>query len=153
MHIRFEDDQLINYIGDVALGCRIDSLELILSSEGVMKKDSFKINKLDIYWENQAKILIPSDLLNNNIKDGKLEENYYTNLKKIKFQQFNYLPGTKFIIENFSCMGKLGTKSTATGKMDLFGKRDNSYKMFIQFASSEININLFPDLLIIKNNF
>ena len=50
-------------------------------------------------------------------------------------------------------MGKFGTKSTAKGKMDLFGKRDNSYKMFVQFASNEVNINLFPDLLIIKENF
>ena len=58
LHIRFEDDQLINYTGDIAFGCKIDSLELILSSEGVMKRDSFKINKLNIYWESPAKILI-----------------------------------------------------------------------------------------------
>jgi hypothetical protein len=46
IHIRFEDDQLINYTGDLALGIKIDFLELILSSEGVMKRDSIKVNKL-----------------------------------------------------------------------------------------------------------
>ena len=153
LHIRFEDDQLINYNCDIALGCKIDLLEIILSSEGVMKKDSCKINKLNVYWENPSKILIPSDLLNMSINDGKLDENYYTNLKKIKFQQFKYTPNTKFIIENFSCMVKFGTKVVNMGKMDLFSKSSNDYKFFIHFASNEINLNFFPDLMIINDNF
>ena len=153
LHIRFEDDQLINYTGDIALGCKIDSFELILSSEGIMKKDSLKISKLNIYWENPAKILIPSDLLHTSINDGKLDEKYYTNLKKIKFQQFKYTPNTKFIIENFSCAVKFGTRIVNRGKMDLFGKNSNEYKFYIQFASNEINFNIYPDLLIINDNY
>ena len=153
LHIRFEDDQLINYNCDIALGCKIDLFEIILSSEGVMKKDTCKISKLNIYWENPAKILIPSDLLNMSINDGKLDENYYTNLKKIKFQQFKYNPNTKFIIENFSCMVKFGTKVVNMGKMDLFSKSSNDYKFFIHFSSNEINLNFFPDLMIINDNF
>ena len=153
LHIRFEDDQLINYTCDIAIGCKIDLFELILSSEGVMKKDSVKISKLNVYWENPAKILIPSDLLNMSIKDGKLDENYYTNLKKIKFQQFKYNPNSKFIIENFSCMTKFGTRVVNKGKMDLFGQSSNDYKFFVQFASNEINLNFYPDLLIINDNF
>ena len=82
IHIRFEDDQLINYTGDLALGIKIDYLELILSSEGIMKKDTIKVNKLSIYWEDPAEILIPSSLLNISIKDGKLDESYYTEVKK-----------------------------------------------------------------------
>ena len=40
------------------------------------------------------------------------------------------------------------------GKLDLFGKKDNSnYKFYMQFASNEIKINFFPDLNIIRNNF
>ena len=46
---------------------KIESIDAILSSEGVMKKDSFKINNLNVYWECNAKILIPSDLLNNSL--------------------------------------------------------------------------------------
>ena len=153
IHVRFEDDQLINYTCDIAFGFKIDSLELILSSEGTMKRDSCKINKLNIYWESPAKILIPSDLLNSSIKNGKLDESYYTNLKKIKFQQFKYTPNTKFLIDNFSCRIKFGTKVVNLGKMDLFGKASNDYTFFFQFASNDINLNFFPDLLIINDNF
>ena len=64
IHIRFEDDQLINYTGDLALGMKIDSLDVILSSEGIMKRDSMKVTKLCLYWEDPAEILIPSSLLN-----------------------------------------------------------------------------------------
>ena len=118
-----------------------------------MKRDSCKINKLNIYWESPAKILIPSDLLNSSIKNGKLDESYYTNLKKIKFQQFKYTPNTKFLIDNFSCRIKFGTKVVNLGKMDLFGKASNDYTFFFQFASNDINLNFFPDLLIINDNF
>ena len=153
LHIRLEDDQLINYTCDVALGCKIDLLELILSSEGIMKKDSLKISKLNVYWENPAKILIPSDLLYMSINEGQLNENYYTNLKKIKFQQFKYTPNTKFIIDNFSFLIKFGTRIVNKGKMDLFGKSSNDYKFYVQLASNEINLNFYPDLLIINDNF
>ena len=153
IHIRFEDDQLINYNGNIALGIKADSLDIILSSEGVMKKDLFKINNLNIYWESNAKILIPSDLLTNSIIDGELSEQYYDNLKKLNFQHFNYIDDTKFIVKNFNCHGKMGTISVSSGKIDLFGKRDNTYKMYVHFSSNELNINLYPDLLNIYTNY
>ena len=152
LHIRFEDDQLINYNCDIALGCKIDLLELILNSEGTMKKDSSKINKLNIYWENPAKILIPNDLLNTSIKDGKLDETYYINLKK-KFQPFKYTPNTKFIIENFSLMIKFGIKMANQEKKDQIKKSNNNYKSYFQLVSNELNLDFFPDLMIIKENF
>ena len=153
IHIRFEDDQLINYTGDIAFGLKADSVEITLSSEGVMKKDSFKLTNLNIYWENNAKILIPSDLLNNSIIDGELSEKYYDNLKKLNFQHFNYLDDTKFIVKNFNCYWKMGTISISSGKIDLFGKRDNTFKMYVQFSSNELNINFYPDLLNIYTNY
>lgn len=153
IHIRFEDDQLINYTGDIAIGLKADSMEITLNSEGIMKKDSFKVNNLNIYWESKAKILIPSDLLHNSIIDGKLNQKYYDNLKKLNFQKFNYIEGTKFIVKNYNCMGKMGTKSISSGKIDLFGNRENSYKMYAQFSSSELNINIFPELFNIYDNF
>ena len=153
LHIRFEDDQLINYIGNIALGCKIDTFELTLSPEATMKKNNFKISKLDIYWENNANILIPSSLLYNSIKNGELNEIYYTNLKKIQFESFSYKKDTKFIIQNLNCLSNFGTKAMNQKKIDLFGKKENNYKLYVQFASNEININYFPDLNIIKNNF
>ena len=152
-HIRFEDDQLINYIGNIAFGCKIDLAELTLSSEGTNKKNNFKITKLDIYWENDANILIPSNILYDSIKNGILNDNYYKNLKKIKFEKFSYKKDTKFIIQNLNCLCNFGTKPMNQGKIDLFAKKENNYKIYVQFASNEIKINLFPDLNIIRNNF
>ena len=153
IHIRFEDDQLINYMGNIALGIKVDTVELNLSSEATMKKNNFKITKLDIYWENNANILIPSNILYDSIKNGALNDSYYTNLKKIKFHNFTYKKDTKFILYNLNCLCNFGTKSINQGKIDLFGKKENNYKVYLQFASNEININLFPDLNIIRNNF
>ena len=153
IHIRFEDDQLINYLGNIAFGCKIDLFELTLSSEGTMKKNNFKITNFDFYWENNANILIPSSLLYDSIKNGVLNDNYYTNLNKIKFENYNYKKDTKFIVQKLNCLCNFGTRAINREKIDLFGKKENSYKLYIQFASNEIKINLFPDLNIIKNNF
>ena len=153
IHVRFEDDQLINYMGNIALGIKVDAFELNLSSEGTMKKNNFKVTKFDIYWENNANILIPSNILYDSIKNGALNDSYYTNLKKIKFQNYTYKKDTKFILQNLNCLCNFGTKSINQGKIDLFGKKENNYKIYLQFASNEININLFPDLNIIRNNF
>ena len=153
IHIRFEDDQLINYTGDIALGLKLESLEVILSSEGIMKKDSFKINNLNIYWESKAKILIPSDLLNNSFINGELNQNYYDIIKKLNFHNFKYIEGTKFILQNLNCSIKLGTLSISSGNVDIFSKRNNQYKMYFQLTSNELNINIFPELLDIYTNF
>ena len=155
IHIRFEDDQLINYLGDLALGMKIDSLELILSSEGIMKKDFLKINKLCLYWEDPAEILIPSSLLNISIKDGKLDESYYTNVQKIKFQKFKYSKNNKFIVQNFSFNVKFGTKFIHNkSKIDFFNKENNNnYKFYTQFISNDLNFNFFPELMKINQNF
>ena len=154
IHIRFEDDQLINYTGDLALGIKIDYLELILSSEGVMKRDSIKVSKLCIYWEDPAEILIPSSLLNISIKDGKLDEAYYTQVKKIKFQKFKYNKNNKFILQNFSFSGKFGTKALNKNKIDFFNqKNNNSYRFYSQLYSNELNFNFFPELMKINQNF
>ena len=153
VHIRFEDDQLINYLGDIALGFKISNVEINLSAEGIMKRNSFKVDKLDVYWESKPKILIPSDVLNNSTDNNNhLDDKYYTMLKKLNFGKFSYAEGTKFLVQNFNFMGKFGTQSLNSGNMDLF-KRDNNYKFYIQFASSELNLNMFPDLLGIFTDF
>ena len=153
IHIRFEDDQVINYNGNLALGVRLDSLEIILNSEGVQKRDSLKINKLNVYWESPAKILIPSSALTIKIKDGKLDEEYYTNLKKLNFKNFEYSENNKFLIQNFSFYVKFGIKSVNKGKIDIFDKGKEEYKFYLQFISNEINFHFYPDLLSISQNF
>jgi len=51
IHIRFEDDQLIDYMGKIALGIKVNTLELNLSSEASMEKINFGIKNFDIYLE------------------------------------------------------------------------------------------------------
>ena len=153
MHIRFEDDQLINYKGKIALGIKFDTFEFNLSSEGNMKKNNFKITKFDIYWENNPNILIPNSILYDSIKNGILNDNYYTNLKNIKFQNYKYQKDTKFILHDFECSCNFGTKAINKGKIDLFDKQENNYNLYFQFISKKININLFPDFYLIINNF
>ena len=92
INIRFEDDELMNYTGDIAYGLKIKLIQVKVGCKGNMKKDAIKLENLDIYWENNAKILIASDFLNSCIEDGKLQEKYYINLKNaVKFDKFEEL--------------------------------------------------------------
>ena len=91
IHIRFEDDELINYTGDIAYGLRIDLIQIKAGNKGNMKKNGIKLESLDIYWEDNAKILISSQFLNSCIEDGKLQERYYKNLKTVRFEKFENL--------------------------------------------------------------
>ena len=153
VHIRFEDDELMNYTGDIAYGLRVNLIQIKVGCRGNMKKDSIKIEKLDIYWENNAKILIASDFLNGCIENGKLQERYYKNLKKVRFERFVYLPNTKFIIQDFNFSINLGTKSEKTGDLDIFNIKTPPSMMYFQSASNEICINLYPDFIKVLNNF
>jgi hypothetical protein len=54
-----------------------------------MKRNSFKLQKIDVYWESKAKILIPSDTLNKSFdEEGKLSESYSIMLKKLNLGNF-----------------------------------------------------------------
>ena len=154
IHIRFEDDFLINYNDNIALGIRVDNIDIKLGKKGNMKKNSIKINKLDIYWENQAKILIPSDFLYSLYINGQLQESYYTQLQDLKFPNFNYQRNTKFIIENFNSTINFGTKIINNSKnLDIFNIKDKPCILYIQICTNEININIWPELIEICDNF
>ena len=154
IHIRIEDDYLINYDGDLALGIKIDSIDIKLCKKGNMKKNSIKITKLDIYWENQAKILIPSSFLLSLYINGQLQESYYSQLQDLKFQNFNYQRNTKFIIDNFNFTMNFGTKIINYSKsLDIFNVKDKPLILYVQVSTSDLNINFWPELLLILNNF
>ena len=119
-----------------------------------MKRNNFKLQKFDVYWESNAKILIPSDTLNNSFdEEGKLKETYYDMLKNLNFGKFSYLKNTQFLVKDFNCKGNFGTQNLDKGNIDLFNKREKNFRIYFQYASSELNVNLFPDLLNIFNNF
>ena len=154
IHIRIEDDFFINYHDNIALGIRIDNIDIKLGKKGNMKKNSIQISKLDIYWENQAKILIPSNFLYSLYIDGQLQESYYSQLQDIKFQNFNYQRNTKFIIENFNSTINFGTKIVNNTKnIDIFNIKNKPCILYIQVSTNEININIWPELIEILYNF
>ena len=152
VHIRFEDDELMNYTGDIALGIKVNLMQIKVGCKGNMKKDSIKLENLDIYWEDDAKILISSNFLNGCIVNGELQEKYYTNLKNVRFERFQYLPSTKFIIQDFNFTMNLGTR-IEKGDIDIFDIKTSPSMVYVQLASSELNINIYPEIAQIQNNF
>ena len=153
VHIRFEDDELMNYTGDIAYGLKVDLIQIKVGCKGNMKKDSIKLEKLNIYWENDAKILISSNFLNSCIEEGKLQERYYENLKKVRFEKFGNIPDTKYIIHDFNFSINLGTISEKRKDLDIFNLKTPPSMVYFQLASSEINVNLYPDFIKVLNNF
>ena len=153
IHIRFEDDELINYTGDIAYGLRIDLIQIKAGNKGNMKKNGIKLESLDIYWEDNAKILISSQFLNSCIEDGKLQERYYKNLKTVRFEKFENLISTKYIVQDFNFSLNLGTKSEKRGDLDIFNLKTPPSMVYFQLASNELNVNCYPDFLKIMNNF
>ena len=154
IHLRIEDDYLFNYNGNLVLGIRIDSVDLKYCKKGNMKKNTIKISKLDIYWENHAKILIPSDFLHSLFINGQLQESYYSQIQDLKFQNFNYQRNTKFILENFNITINFGTKLIDYSKsIDIFNIKDKPLILYIQASTSELNINIWPELFLIIDNF
>ena len=153
IHIRFEDDELMNYTGNIAYGLKIDLIQVKMGFKGNMKKDAIKLEKLDVYWENNAKILISSNFLNGCIEDGKLQERYYKNLKVVRFERFDYQPNTKFIIQDFNFSLNVGTRSEKKNDLDIFNLKTPPSMVYFQLASNEVMVNLYPDFIKVLNNF
>jgi len=153
IHIRFEDDELMNYTGNIAYGLKIDLIQVKMGFKGNMKKDAIKLEKLDVYWENNAKILISSNFLNGCIEDGKLQERYYKNLKVVRFERFDYQPNTKFIIQDFNFSLNVGTRSEIKYDLDIFNLKTPPSMVYFQLASNEVMVNLYPDFIKVLNNF
>jgi hypothetical protein len=100
VHIRFEDDELMNYNGDIALGMKINLLQIKVSYKGNMKKNSIKLESLDVYWESDAKILISSNFLN-----GCINKMYHIHLinhcSMSHYNKYFHLYNIKFHIHAF----------------------------------------------------
>ena len=47
IHIRFEDDELMNYTGDIAYGLKIKLIQVKVGCKGNMKKDAIKLEKVN----------------------------------------------------------------------------------------------------------
>lgn len=148
VHIRFEDDQLINAQGNIGMGLTFKSLELNLAADGIMKNNSFKFENINVYWEPSPKMLIPSKTFTDNLdKDNVINEKYYEYIKTLKLN-YNPVEGVMFLINNFNCMGSFGIKVVDSGNLDFFARnKEKNFKFYIQIATSELNLSIYPDIL------
>lgn len=152
IHLRFEDDELINIFSDIGLGLKIDYLEINLSAEGGKKKNNFKCEKMCLYWEPKPSILIPSKKYKESLKEGQIDEKYYEYLKNVMVDLKNPNFSHKlYLIDNFNFMGNMGIIFIESGNLDLFSKREKNYKLLIQVATSELNLHIYPEILKISN--
>ena len=156
LHIRIEDDELFNYEGKFVLGITIENLVCKMGFKGSQKKNSLKIENFSVYWENQPKLTISNEILNNYMKAGKIEKDYYNEIGKIKFNLMSdssINPNLKLIIDNFSMKINFGTLNEETGNADIFNIQDNLKKCYFQISSNELVINIYPEFLNAINHF
>ena len=143
--IRFEDDEF-NFNGKIALGLKMESFEGSLSTDGIMKKNSFKAERINIYWEPNPNILIPSSnyLELYDIKTNTINEKYYNYLQGINLDTIhkNHI----WILNNFNFVGNFGTQVIESGNVDFFSNnREKNIKFYVQIATSDINLNIYPE--------
>lgn len=166
VHLRFEDDQLVNYQNDISLGVMVKSFQMGLSAEGSNKKNNFKVDSVNVYWEPSPRVLIPSKIFLQSLdNENNINEKYYEYLKSVNFNEVgcqfensknsNNTKITKNskhskclnIIDNFNCMGNFGIQLVESGNLDFFAQnREKNFKFFLQVATSELNINAYPDI-------
>ena len=176
IHIRFEDDfhyhcninkkesfsefKSSNKKNKICLGFTIQDLILNFSTDGNIKKNHFKVENMNIYFENEPEIYIPMETFIENLdKDFNVKENYYEYLKT-KLVDFKKIIGnfsnnanikqpntinfscTK-ILDNFNFMGNFGISCLDKGNIDFFSKnREKNYKFFFQIATSDIKVEI-----------
>jgi hypothetical protein len=150
VNIRFEDDSLINIHSNIGLGFKLNQLELNLSADGITKKNNFKCEGMNLIWEPVAGIIIPSKLFREHLdRDNMINEKYYDHLKKnVNLNTANSQLEKIMLVNNFSFMGNFGIQIVEAGGVDFFAKnRPKNMKFFIQVATSELNVNIYPEII------
>jgi hypothetical protein len=146
VHIRFEDD-LFNYFGNTAFGVKIGKIEGSLSADGVIKKNSIKAEKINIYWEPNPSMLIPSKVYVDNLdlKTNTINEKYYDYLKTIKFN--NISKNHYLLLKDLNVICNFGQQLMETANVDFFsGAKQKNLKFFLQVATSDVNMNIYPEM-------
>ena len=147
INIRFEDDKF-NYFGKFVFGIIVKSLTASFSSDGLIKKNSIKVENMEAYWEKNPIIIIPTDIILQklNYEESIIDDSYYTYLKTISFTP--KIDNNIKILTNFSCLLNIGIELINTGHIDFFAKsKEKKVKCYFQVATSDINLVLQPDLI------
>ena len=150
IRIRIEDDELFNYEDNFVLGIKIENITAKMGFKGNMKKNSLKICNFSIYWEKNPKITIKNKFLNDSMKKGELNDEYYNLIKEIEFNSIDdniTNENVKLIIDNFNMSINFGTKKTESTNADIFNIENNSKKCYFQISSNELVINIYPEFL------
>ena len=154
INIRFEDDTF-NFYGNIVFGLKINMFEFNLSIDGVNKKDNFKLDGIELFWEGpNPKILLPSKLLNDNLDvDNKIKDDrYYNIVRKINISKSSNLSNK--IIEGFNFCGNFGISIVESKNIDFFSKVvEKNYNFYLQIATSELKLTIYPQLIQIIENF
>ena len=156
IHIRFEDDQLINMKENICIGMTMNYIKLSLWNEGDMKKTSFRFDKLNCYYENEPQILISSSFLLNSLNQfNELDKSYYTVLNRVNLEFKNNKHNTNCFISQVTFWGNLGINNLQSENIDLFRTtKDKKYEVFFKFNTSDnINININSALIDILTNY
>lgn len=147
VHIRYEDDTF-NFYGGTILGIKISSLEMSLSAEGKLKKDSFKINEFEIYSEevkSEKNFFVSSNQFLSNLNDGVIDDNYFKIILDV-FETTNLIKRNNEssrlnLIEKFNFMGKFSIVQVGKN-LDLFSVSKNfNFQATIFCDTLRININ------------
>lgn len=156
IRLRIEDDELFNYDGKFVFGIKIENIIVKLGFKGDQKKNSLKIENFSVYWEHQPKIIITNQILNKSMILGKMNDEYYNQIKKINFNLIDDNStnnNIKYIIDNFCISINFGTKKTESGSADIFNIQNDSKKCYFQISSNELVINIYPEFLEAINHF
>ena len=156
IRLRIEDDELFNYDGKFVFGIKIENIIVKLGFKGDQKKNSLKMENFSVYWEHQPKIIITNQILNKSMILGKMNDEYYNQIKKINFNLIDDNStnnNIKYIIDNFCMSINFGTKKTESGSADIFNIQNDSKKCYFQISSNELVINIYPEFLEAINHF
>ena len=105
INIRIEDDELFNYEGNFSLSIKMKSIIMKMGFKGDTKKNSLKIENFAVVWDSSPNLLITNKILNEEIKKGKMDDNYFRKVKDLDFtllKDITISDNIKYIIDNFN---------------------------------------------------
>ena len=156
INIRIEDDELFNYEGNFSLSIKMKSIIMKMGFKGDTKKNSLKIENFAVVWDSSPNLLITNKILNEEIKKGKMDDNYFRKVKDLDFtllKDITISDNIKYIIDNFNMTINFGTLNSGTPNKDIFKVEEQFKKCYFQISSNELIINLYPEFMHYVNHF
>lgn len=153
IHIRFEDDELIyqSTANKIAFGIIIKLIKVSLSAEGLLKKNNFSIEEMNIYSDNNPNIFILTDYFLKSLnKQGYIiDESYYRTIYKINFKQLVSNLNKTNIIEVKSIKVNTGINSTNKSNLNIFSNQD-AMNMTVNFnitIDTPLTMHILPQIV------